>query len=433
MVAHPLIRHLLDQPECYVTITSREPERAAALAGGHPHATTLFLSIDDTAQLSTLIAEHDIVVSLLPATLHVDAARMCITHKKSLVTTSYVSPAMRSLGQAAREAGVLLLNEMGLDPGIDHMSAMRVIHDVQQRGGQVLSFKSYCGGLPAPDSANNPWRYKFSWSPRGVCTAGKNAARFRRDGKQVDIPGAELFQCVERMHVEGVGELETYPNRDSLGYIDLYGLDGVESMLRGTLRYPGWCEVLQAVVALGLLDETPVTYPADLSYANWFRQVSGAAAGDDLHAYVAGRLGVAADAHAVHCLDWLGLFGDEVIPAAGEQSTALDVLAQRMTAKMSFAGGERDMIVMRHEFIARLPGGTTERTNSTLLEFGPAGDDSAMARTVSLPAAVAARLILAGKICETGVHIPVSAEIYTPVLDALAQMGIRFAEETQTA
>ena len=186
---------------------------------------------------------------------------------------------MQEMDKPARDAGVVLLNEIGVDPGIDHMSAMRIIHDVKKRGGRVASFRSYCGGLPAPDCNDNPWGYKFSWAPRGVCTAGKNSAKFRENGKQVDIPGPELFTCTHPLPVDGIGTLEAYPNRDSLGYLDIYGLQDIDTLFRGTLRYPGWCACLKKVVDFGYLDETPSPIPPEphLPVDGWFdeQQIHG--------------------------------------------------------------------------------------------------------------------------------------------------------------
>ncbi len=433
LVARPLVRYLLDQPDFKVTVASRTVSKAEALIGAHPDGTALPLLADETEKLEGLIGEHDLAISLLPAPLHPVVAELCIRHKRHMVTTSYVSPRMKSFDQAARDAGVMLLNEIGVDPGIDHMSAMRIIHDVERRGGKVVSFKSYCGGLPAPEANDNPWGYKFSWSPRAVCTAGKNSARFREGGKLVEIPGPELFACNHPLEVEGIGTLEAYPNRDSLGYIDLYGLDGIDTMFRGTLRYPGWCRCLKAVVDLGLLDETPVTYPAGMTWGQWMARMIGADSTANLRKAVAERVGLDAEDDALGRLEWLGLFSDEPLPIVEKETTALDVLAARMAEKMPYRPGERDMIVLLHRFVAELPGAKKEHISSTLIEYGQPDGDSAMARTVSLPAAVGAKLILTGAIRDTGVHIPVRPEIYNPVLDELESMGIRCVEKTETA
>jgi saccharopine dehydrogenase (NADP+, L-glutamate forming) len=430
LVARPLVRYLLDQPGFKVTVASRTVSKADALVAGHPDGTTMTLLAGDRAKLEKLVGQHDLAISLLPAPLHPVVAALCVQRKKHMVTTSYVSPEMKKLDGPAREAGVMILNEVGVDPGIDHMSAMRIIHDVQKRRGQVVSFKSYCGGLPAPEANDNPWGYKFSWSPRAVCTAGKSAARFRENGKQIDVPSPELFTYVEQTHVEGIGDLEAYPNRDSLGYVDLYGLEDIETMFRGTFRYPGWCRCLKKVVDLGLLDETPVTYPAGMTFAQWMAGFVNAPSTDNLRQQVAAHIGLDASDDVLGRFEWLGLFSNDELPITGQETTPLDILAARMGAKMPYKKGERDMIVLLHQFVARFPGRPDEKISSTLIDFGQPDGDSSMARTVSLPAAVGAKLVLTGQIHDVGVHIPVKPEIYNPVLDELATMGIECQEKT---
>ncbi len=432
LVSRPLVRYLLEVPDFQVTVASRTASKAEALIRGHPRGTALPLLANETAKLDKLIGEHDLAISLLPAPLHPVVAEMCLKHRKHMVTTSYVSPKMKALDEPARKADVLLLNEIGVDPGIDHMSAMRVMHGIFKRGGQVISFRSYCGGLPAPEANDNPWGYKLSWSPRGVCTAGKNPARYREDGKVVEIPGPELFTCHHPVEVPGIGLLEGYPNRDSLSYIELYALDGVETMFRGTLRYPGWCNCMKKVVDLGLLDETPVTYPPGTTFAKWIAQMIKASSTRDLRRQVADYLKLDPASNVLDRFEWLGLFSDEPLPIIGQQTTPLDVLAARMEAKLSYKPGERDMLVMMHRFVARLPGQPDEKISSTLIDFGQPDGDTSMARTVSLPAAVATKLILTGRIRLTGVQIPVMPEVYNPVLDELAGMDIRCVEKVES-
>ena len=432
LVARPLVRYLLEEAGVQLTIASRTVSKADALAAGHANATTCTLLANETDKLGQLIGEHDLSISLLPAPLHPVVAEFCIKNRKHMVTTSYVSPEMQALDGPAKEAGVLVLNEVGVDPGIDHMSAMRVIDDVRGRGGKVTHFKSYCGGLPAPEANTNPWGYKFSWSPRAVCTAGKNSARYRMNGQLVDIPGPELFtDSGHGMRVEGIGELEAYPNRDSLGYIDTYDLEGIRTMFRGTFRYPGWCETLKAVVDLGLLDETPATYPAGTTYAGWLAKLLKSPATDGVRAAVAAQLGLDIDSAILDRFEWLGLLGNEELAITDRETTPLDVLAKRMEQKMMYAPGERDMIVMCHQFVAEFSDAPTEHITSTLIDFGQPNGDSSMARTVSLPAAVAARLVVTGKIAKTGVHIPVEPDIYNPVLDELAAMEIECKERSE--
>jgi saccharopine dehydrogenase (NADP+, L-glutamate forming) len=430
LVCRPLVRYLLDQPDFHVTVASRTVSKAEALIDAHPKGTALPLLADETDKLEKLIGEHDLSISLLPAPLHPVVAKLCIKHKKQMVTTSYVSPAMKALDAPAKDAGVMILNEIGVDPGIDHMSAMRVIDDVRRRGGKVISFKSYCGGLPAPDCNDNPFGYKFSWSPRAVCTAGKNPARFRENGKQVDVPGPELFTCTHTVEVEGLGELVAYPNRDSLGYIDVYGLEGIETMFRGTFRYPGWCETLKKIADLGMLDETPTTYPAGTTYAQYMARFLKTPPTGNIRGDIAARLDLEENSAILDRFAWLGLFSDETIAITGKETTPLDILSARMDQTMKYKPGERDMIVLCHYFLARFPNAPDEAITSTLIDYGQPNGDSSMARTVSLPAAIGANLILTGKIMKPGVHVPVEPEIYNPVLDELATLNIKCIEKT---
>lgn len=427
MVARPLVAHLCEQPGYRVTVASRTVAKAEELVQGHPRGVARALNVEDTAALDDAVAAADVVVSLIPYTHHLVVAKSCLKHKKHLVTTSYVQPAMRALDEQARAAGVLFLNELGLDPGIDHMSAMKVIDEAQAAGGTVTTFHSYCGGLPAPEANTNPWGYKFSWSPRAVVLAGRNAARYLRDGQEVNVPGEQLFADVRPVTVPGAGEFECYPNRDSIPYIETYGLTAVRNMMRGTLRNKGWCETWLALSQLGFLDDRERDWKG-VSYREFTRQVIGAAAAADVKRALAERAGLPADSAVIGRLEWLGLFGEE--PVTPEAAAPLDVLAALLLKKCPYAPGERDMVVLHHEFEIEYPGGRRERRTSTLVDFGIPGGDSAMARTVSLPAALGVQLICEGKINLTGVHIPVVPEIYEPVLAGLAALGIRCEERT---
>lgn len=425
LVARPLVRYLLEQAGVRVVVASRTLSRAEALVGGHPMGQAVAFDIATQPDaLGQLMSGASVAVSLLPYIYHVQVAEQCLRQGCHLITTSYVSDRMRALDSAARAGNVLLLNEIGLDPGIDHMSAMRVIHRVHQAGGQITTFRSYCGGLPAPEANDNPLGYKFSWSPRGVMLAGRNSARYMEYGHVVEVPNARLFATHSVTWVEGLGDLEAYPNRDSLPYLELYGIPEAATMYRGTLRNLGWCDVMQKLNQLGYfsLDEQP-NLPGKT-----FRQVTAAlinrpdSAG--LAAEVAAHLNVSPNSGVMQAIEWLGLLSDEPVTA---QHTVLDVLADRMLALMAYGPGERDAVIMAHEFRARYPsesGRPEEAILSTLVDFGIPGGDSAMARTVGLPAAIAARLIIEGRIQLNGVHIPVLPAIYEPVLDELAAQSI---------
>ncbi len=427
LVAGPLVRYLLDQPGYQVTVASRTLSNAQALTGDHPQGRALAFDITQNGEkLRGLIGEADLVISLLPYIHHVQVAEACVRQRRHLVTTSYVSDGMRALDAAARDAGVILLNEIGLDPGIDHMSAMRVIRRVHDAGGEIKSFRSYCGGLPAPDANDNPLGYKFSWSPRGVVLAGRNDARYKERTAIVEVSNARLFATHFVTQVEGLGDLEAYPNRDSLPYTDVYGIPETDTMYRGTLRNLGWCDVMQKLNELGYfsLDER-IDLPGKT-----FRQVMAGLVGAEgpayLEASLAAALNVSPNSGVMMALGWLGLLSDEPV---SDQTTLLEVLADQLLAKMPYRPGERDMVVLVHEFTARF-GDRQEHITSTLVDFGMPGGETSMARTVGLPAAIGARLILDGEIQLTGVHIPVLPEIYEPVVRELEKLGSAGEEKT---
>lgn len=427
MVARPLVRYLLEKAGFSVDVASRTVSKAEHLINGHPNGKAYALDVHDDVALDGFVKNADIVVSLLPYVYHVKVAELCIKHKKDLVTTSYVSDAMRALDKKAKEAGVLLLNECGLDPGIDHMSAMRVIHDVESKGGKIISFKSTTGALPAHDSNNNPFGYKFSWSPRGVLLASRNAAQWLQDGKIVSIPGEKLFEHYTIQDVPGVGSFENYPNRNSVPYKEIYGLKDAKTVYRGTFRMVGWCETLRNIAALGWLSDKKIENFSGKSYGDVTRYLISAGNKEDIVAATARFLGLEKYSAVIKRLEWLGLFSEEPLPDNADNP--LDYLTALMLKKMSMGEKDRDMIVMYHEFIADY-GSKKEYITSLLVDYGIPKEDTAVARTVALPAAIAVKMILNEKINLKGVHIPVIPEIYNPILDELEEMGIKFIEKT---
>lgn len=427
LVARPLVNYLLEQPDFQVTVADVEAGRAARLVAGHPRGTALVLDIGDREVLGAALAPVDLVVSMVPYTFHPVVAELAVERGVSVVTASYVKPAMQALDAPAKAKGVTLLNEVGLDPGIDHMEAMRVIHEVHDAGGRVLAFTSWCGGLPAPEANTNPFGYKFSWSPRGVLLASKNSAQFLKDGRIVTIPAEDLFADPETIGIPGLAAFEGYPNRDSVMYRDAYGIPEAGTVFRGTLRYPGWCQTIRKIVELGLLDETAKDRTGE-TWNGLMRQLAQAAPGADVKAAVAARLGLPAGSPVLSRLEWLGLFAERPLPSP--KASVLDNLTALMIERMSYEPGERDMVVLQHEFLAQT-GGRTERIVSTLIDYGVPGGDSSMSRTVGLPAAIGARLILEGRITLKGVQVPVQPEIYGPILDELEKLGVRFEEKRQ--
>jgi len=424
-VAGPLVRYFLERPEVSVRIADVELPKARTLAGEHPRARAVGLDLRDDEGMRREIAGADLVVSLVPASFHPVVAKYCIALRRNMVTTSYAGEAMKSLDADAKRAGITILNEVGLDPGIDHMEAMRIIHRIGDQGGTVVGFTSWCGGLPAPEANTNPFGYKFSWSPRGVLLAGTNAAHYLEEGREVRIPGPELFAHYEMVNVDGLGTFEGYPNRDSLSYAELYGISRARTMFRGTLRYPGWCETMKAIADAGLLGQGE----RDLrgrTYGGLVRELADLPPNADLKSALAGRLGLPAGSAVLDRWAWLGLLSEEPIPL--DRGTPLDVLERVMLERLRYGEGERDMIVLRHEFRFTAADGAERTAASTLIDYGRPGGDSSMARTVGLPAAAGARLVLEGRIARKGICLPLHPEIYGPILRDLEGRGIVFEE-----
>jgi len=429
MISRPLVRYLLDQPGFSVTMASRTISKAERIINSHSCGKAIALDISDNNTLEKLVSESDLTVSLLPYTYHVKVANLCIKHKKHLVTTSYVSDDMKALDKKARNAGILLLNECGLDPGIDHMSAMRVIHEIERKGGKIISFKSTTGALPSHEANNNPFGYKFSWSPRGVLLASRNSARWLENGKEVSIQGEQLFENYTLQDVPDVGTFENYPNRDSIPYKEIYGLKEAKTVYRGTFRMAGWCETMRKIVALGWLNDKPIQGFKGKTYGDLTRFLTGAKKNDDLLKITAKFLDLKTYSTVIKRLEWLGLFSDIKLPT--DKDNPLDCLNVLTLSKMLLGKSEKDMIVMHHEFIAEYPS-KKEYITSTLIDYGIPNRDSAVSRTVGLPAAIAVKMILNNQIDQTGVRIPVVPEIYNPILDELEEIGIKFNEMSKS-
>jgi saccharopine dehydrogenase-like NADP-dependent oxidoreductase len=428
LVTKPHVQYLLDVVDFDVTVASRTVAKAQALVKDHPRGRALALNVNDEAAMEDLIRQSDLAVSMLPYVYHPQVAALCVKHKKHMVTTSYVKEAMLALDDPAREADVILLNEIGVDPGIDHMSAKKVIDEVERKGGRIASFVSWVGGLPAPEASDNPFGYKFSWSPKGVMLAGRNAARFQRDGQIVELPGEELFDHYWPVHINSLGEFEGYPNRDSMPYTETYGIQPTDWMFRGTLRNVGWCATLKRIAEMGLLDETPWADPP-ATFREFTARLMDVSPDTDFPAALAAKWGMCHDSKPITDLAWLGLFSDEPLPEG--QNTPIDVLATQMMAKMAYQPGERDMIIMQHEFVAQYPD-HREAITATMIDYGIPYGDTSMSRTVGLPAAIAVRMILQGEFPGlTGVHVPVIPEIYEPVLAELAQLDISLTEAVE--
>ena len=424
LVSKPMVEYLLGEG-FEVIIATRTVEKADKLLGGHKNGRAVAWVMEDMETLSGMVRDSDLTVSLLPYRFHVDVAKFCLRYRKPLVTTSYVSPAMQALHDDAVKAGVIFLNEAGLDPGIDHMSAMRIIDHVRQKGGKIDEFYSLCGALPAPEDANNPLGYKFSWSPKGVVLASRNGATYLKHGKIVNIEPVDLFKARFTHPFPGIGELEIYPNRDSVSYVDIYGLKGIQTMYHGTFRFKGWCETLDLMKAIGLVDDGDKDYTG-VTFRQFVAEKAGVP-GKDIRKELKEKPGLNPSDKALEAFEWLGLFDNAVMGYA--VTSPYEITSDLMIKKMWLNDNERDMIVMQHLFLATYHDGKSEVISSRMLDFGTPATNTSIARTVALPAAMAVKMILTGKINLHGVYRPILPELYNPILDELEANGIKMVEE----
>ena len=426
MVVRPIVKYLLNNGY-KVTVATRTKEKADAMIKGHENGTSLAWTVDDQDTLDELIKSHDLTVSLLPYAYHVMVANFCIKHTKNMVTTSYVKSEMKALDKDAKNAGIIILNELGLDPGIDHMSAMRIIDQIHDKGGKVEEFYSICGALPAPEGCDNPFNYKFSWSPKGVVMASKNDANYLRHGKLTYVPPEDLFKDPFSVSFPDVGRLEVYPNRDSIPYIKLYKIPETKTMYRGTFRHPGWCESLDAIKSCNFISDNKWDFTGK-TYAEFVSMLIKTDSADNIRERVKKFLNGEITEHALDAMEWLGLFSNKQMNR--KEDTPFEITSDLMLDKMMIGKEERDMVVMQHTFLASYPDKKQEVIKSSMLDFGSLATDTAIARTVALPAAMGVEMILEGAINTTGVHIPVIPEIYNPILDQLEKKeNIKMVEE----
>jgi saccharopine dehydrogenase-like NADP-dependent oxidoreductase len=424
LVVKPMVEYLLDN-NFGLMIASPMKDRADEMIKGNPLGSSLDWSMDDPSMLERIVADYDITVSFLPYKYHSDVAKVCLQKGKSLVTASYIQPGMQELDEPAKKAGLLFLNEIGLDPGIDHMTAMRVIDHIHKKNGKVEEFYSLCGALPAPECADNPFKYKFTWSPKGVILASRNSALYLKKGRKVYIEPVDLFKDRFIYNFPGVGDLDVYPNRDSISYSDIYGIPEAITMYRGTFRFKGWCEALDAMKSIRMLDDSVKDYHK-MNYAEFLAERSSSGI-KDLKKTLAIKLGVSMQSAAIQALDFLGFFSDEKLQY--REATPFEITSDRMISKMPLADNERDIVILQHVFLASYPDGSREVIKSSMLDFGSPSTNTSIARTVALPAAIAVKMILEKKIDVSGVYRPVIPQIYNPVLNELKTLGIEMKEE----
>ncbi|KAJ0162784.1 Saccharopine dehydrogenase [Colletotrichum tanaceti] len=426
---------ILSESGVSVTVACRTLESAKALSAGVKNANPVSLDVTDDQALDREIGNHDLVISLIPYTFHATVIKSAIRQKKHVVTTSYVSPAMLELDQAAKDAGITVMNEIGLDPGIDHLYAVKTIEEVHQEGGKITSFLSYCGGLPAPESSGNPLGYKFSWSPRGVLLALRNAASFYQDGKVVNVAGPDLMATAKPYHIYPGFATVAYPNRDSTPYKERYNIPEAQTIIRGTLRYAGFPEFVKVLVDIGFLKDDEQSYCKELiAWKEVTRNLLGVSSSDEaeLIKAVTSKTTFKDNEQRDHILaglKWIGIFSSENIIPRGNP---LDTICATLEKKMQYTEGERDLVVLQHKFEVELKDGTKQTRLSTLVEYGSSDPNgySAMAKLVGVPCAVAVQQVLDGTLSERGVLAPMSSKINNPLIKELKEKyGIACKEE----
>ena len=425
-----LISYLLENSivnNWQVIVADSSIELAAKAIDNHKNGKAIFLNVNNKSKREDQINKADIIISMLPASLHIIVARDCVRLKKNLVTASYVSSDIADLDESAKQAGIILLNEIGLDPGIDHMSAMQVIDNIKDNGGVLLSFKSFCGGLVHPDYDNNPWNYKFTWNPRNVVLAGQGTAQYIKQGKYKYIPYTKLFERIEDLNVLDAGKFEGYANRDSLVYRSAYGLDDIPTLFRGTLRRKGFCKAWNMFVQLGMTDDTYIVENSEnLTYREFINSFFPYNSRCSVEEKFCSYLNLSQESEEFKKIAWLGVFTDRIIGL--KDVSPAQILQKICEEKWMLGAKDKDMVVMQHQFKYVL-GSKQYKLNSSLLVFGDDHRYTSMAKTVGLPVAIAAKLILSGEIKSTGVKIPTNKDIYIPVLKELADNGINFIEE----
>lgn len=404
-------------------------EAAARLRiGGSTRGHAILFDIHEQEKAVEIIRAADVVISLMPAHLHHRVAHLCVKEKKHLLNASYVSPEMQALHEEALLNDVLLLNECGLDPGIDHMSAMQVINKIKSEGGTILTFESFTGGLIAPETdPENPWRYKFTWNPRNVVMAGQATAKFLQEGQFKYIPYQQLFKRLTPVSVPGFGEYEGYANRDSLKYVDTYGLQGIRNMLRGTLRNVGYCAAWDVLVQLGCCDDSyKLEGVANMTHRDFINAFLNYDSQRMVEEKLCAAFKILPNGPEMKRLRWSGLFDREQIGL--REGTPAQVLEHILNKKWRLHPDDKDLIVMWHRFVYEVNGQRKE-IHASLTAIGEDATFTAMSKTVGLPLGITARLLLEDKIKARGVCIPVLSEIYEPVLHELATLGIGLTEQ----
>ncbi len=431
--AGPLIEYLATHPDSSswtVSVYDQDAETLARKTASFRNVSVESGDLRSTELLDRIVSTHDVVVSMLPAFMHLPVAERCVRFGRHLVTASYISPEMQALDAEVRAKGLVFVNECGVDPGIDHMSTMELLHRLRREGAQVTSYESFCGGILAPESPANPWSYKFTWNPRNVVLAGAGGAvHFVQEGQFKHIPYHEVFRRTEFLDIPGYGRFEAYANRDSLKYQSAYGLEGIGTMYRGTLRRPGFCRAWDVLVKLGATDDSyPLEHVDAMTHRDFLNTFLAYRPTDSVELKLMHYLNISQDSDVMERLEWLGLFADE--PVGLSEGTPAQVLQQILMKKWTMTDADVDMLAMIHR-IEYTQNGQRHRLQSSLVAKGVSADVTAMSYTVGWPVAMATRLVALDLIPERGVLMPNIPSLYEPILGELGGRGIRFDERDQ--
>ena len=428
-VTKPLVDYLIDTCGYQVTMAARTVSKAEKIIANRPLGNAVNWASDQEELLDRLVGENDIVVNMIPKAHHVMVVRSCLKHKKDMVSTSYEIPPVKAFDTEAKDKQVLILNELGEDPGMDHMGTQMLLDEIRAEGGRVVSLNSYGSGLPSFKYNNNPMGYKFSWEPKGVFLAAQVPAVYLKEGKRIPVPGDQLFDNHWLVDIEGLGTFETYPNKDCTRYLEHFGLEEDISFYRGLLRFSGYCNNMRSFIALDLLNDRDAYDFGGWTYRQFAASLIGYDETENVEHAVANYLKVDNNADIINRLRWVGIFND--CPISIERGSKLDVLMDLMLKKMTYTPGETDMTIIHVEIIAEFPDHHREKRLATMVMDGIPNGDSAMSLAVGLPPAIATRLIFEGRITACGVKMPPTLpELYQPVLEELTNYGFKFQRRT---
>ena len=421
----PMVDYFINKCQYEVVMATRTVSKATAVIAGRSLGTAVSWLSDDLDALDEMVQAADIVIVMIPRSCHMDVANLCLKHRTTMITTDFKHTEIESLDDEAKKRDVLILTELGEDPGIDNMGLMQVVDEIKAENGKITDMTSYGAGLPSFEDNRNPFGYKFSWDPLGLMRSAVSPAKYMVKGKAIDADAK--FEHRRIVDVDGIGTFETYPSNDATRYLSIFGLDGDISIYKGLLRFLGWSNTMIGFLKIELIENTRVAELANTTYAQFMARVVSVDSTDTIRVDVAHAMGISANDDIIERMEWLGLFADE--PVSLERGTNSEVLVDAMLKKMAYGADEKDMIIVHNEITAEFPDRTERRISSMLVE-GTLGGDTAMAGAVALPTAIAARLILEGKIDGSGVKTPTTPEMYQPILEELSSMGFAFKRKT---